>query len=113
MSRRFCFANVSKIPEVFVYVHACVGCKGEKTWWRGLNTLQPRRRNGKHLCPSIANPQLTRRVFREETFGPLVPLFRFKSDDEAVALANDTEYGARHKGWLLGGVWGGMWGAGC
>ncbi|MES2263828.1 MAG: NADP-dependent succinate-semialdehyde dehydrogenase [Pseudomonadota bacterium] len=32
-------------------------------------------------------------VAREETFGPLAPLFRFKSDDEVLALANDTEFG--------------------
>jgi len=32
-------------------------------------------------------------VAREETFGPLAPLFRFKTDDEVVALANDTEFG--------------------
>ncbi|MDA8430310.1 MAG: NADP-dependent succinate-semialdehyde dehydrogenase [Geobacteraceae bacterium] len=32
-------------------------------------------------------------VAREETFGPLAPLFRFKSDDEAIRMANDTEFG--------------------
>ncbi len=32
-------------------------------------------------------------VAREETFGPLAPLFRFQSEDEAMALANDTEFG--------------------
>lgn len=32
-------------------------------------------------------------VAREETFGPLAPLFRFKTDAEAIALANDTEFG--------------------
>jgi succinate-semialdehyde dehydrogenase/glutarate-semialdehyde dehydrogenase len=32
-------------------------------------------------------------VATEETFGPLAPLFRFKTDDEAVALANNTEFG--------------------
>ncbi len=33
------------------------------------------------------------RVAREETFGPVAPLFRFKDDDEAVAMANATEFG--------------------
>ncbi|WP_019700606.1 NAD-dependent succinate-semialdehyde dehydrogenase [Paracidovorax oryzae] len=33
------------------------------------------------------------RVAREETFGPLAPLFRFDTEDEVVAMANDTEFG--------------------
>jgi succinate-semialdehyde dehydrogenase/glutarate-semialdehyde dehydrogenase len=32
-------------------------------------------------------------VAKEETFGPLAPLFRFSSDEEVVKLANDTEFG--------------------
>ncbi|NGZ83437.1 NADP-dependent succinate-semialdehyde dehydrogenase [Duganella aceris] len=32
-------------------------------------------------------------VATEETFGPLAPLFRFSTDEEAVALANNTEFG--------------------
>ena len=32
-------------------------------------------------------------VFRDETFGPLAPLFRFTTEAEAIALANDTEFG--------------------
>ncbi|WP_321927338.1 NADP-dependent succinate-semialdehyde dehydrogenase [Burkholderia sp. BCC1998] len=32
-------------------------------------------------------------VAREETFGPVAPLFRFSTDDEVVRLANDTEFG--------------------
>lgn len=36
-------------------------------------------------------PQMA--VSREETFGPLAPVYRFDTEAEAVALANDTQYG--------------------
>ncbi|HID69045.1 MAG TPA: NAD-dependent succinate-semialdehyde dehydrogenase [Desulfobacterales bacterium] len=32
-------------------------------------------------------------IAREETFGPVAPLFVFKEEEEGVAMANDTEYG--------------------
>ncbi|MFF8385851.1 aldehyde dehydrogenase family protein [Streptomyces kanasensis] len=41
----------------------------------------------------------TMRVVREEVFGPVLTVETFRTEDEAVALANDTEYG------LAGGVW--------
>lgn len=40
---------------------------------------------------SEATPEM--RVAREETFGPVAPLFRFQTDEEAVRLANATEFG--------------------
>ena len=33
------------------------------------------------------------KVTHEETFGPVAPLFRFKTEDEVIKLANDTEFG--------------------
>ncbi|MES3021241.1 MAG: NADP-dependent succinate-semialdehyde dehydrogenase [Pseudomonadota bacterium] len=41
----------------------------------------------------IADASAEMLVAREETFGPLAPLFRFTTEDEVVALANDTEFG--------------------
>ena len=38
-----------------------------------------------------ATPQM--RVMKEEIFGPVAPVFRFDTEDEAIRLANDTEYG--------------------
>jgi succinate-semialdehyde dehydrogenase/glutarate-semialdehyde dehydrogenase len=32
-------------------------------------------------------------ITKEETFGPVAPLYRFKTDDEAIKMANDTEFG--------------------
>jgi len=37
------------------------------------------------------NPQM--KVAREETFGPVAPLFRFETEEQAIAMANDTEFG--------------------
>lgn len=42
-------------------------------------------------------PSMT--CFAEETFGPLVSIYRFSTDDEAVALANDTRYGLNASVW--------------
>jgi succinate-semialdehyde dehydrogenase / glutarate-semialdehyde dehydrogenase len=41
----------------------------------------------------LANVTPDMKVAKDETFGPLAPLFKFSSDDEAVRLANDTEFG--------------------
>ena len=41
----------------------------------------------------LANVTRDMRVNTEEIFGPVAPLIRFKSEDEAIAIANDTEFG--------------------
>jgi succinate-semialdehyde dehydrogenase/glutarate-semialdehyde dehydrogenase len=41
----------------------------------------------------LANVTTDMKVTREETFGPVAPVFRFKTEAEAIAMANDTEFG--------------------
>ena len=41
----------------------------------------------------LTNVKVNMAVANEETFGPLAPLFRFHSDEEAIQMANDTEFG--------------------
>jgi succinate-semialdehyde dehydrogenase/glutarate-semialdehyde dehydrogenase len=41
----------------------------------------------------LANVTAEMRCAREETFGPVAPVFRFETEAEAIALANATEFG--------------------
>jgi len=49
---------------------------------------------GHFVAPTVlTGMQTAMRISSEETFGPVAPLFRFESEDEAIALANSTPYG--------------------
>ncbi|OMG52996.1 succinate-semialdehyde dehydrogenase (NADP(+)) [Azonexus hydrophilus] len=51
-------------------------------------------RGGNFFQPTVlADVTTDMQVAREETFGPLAPLFRFETEAQAVAMANDTEFG--------------------
>jgi succinate-semialdehyde dehydrogenase/glutarate-semialdehyde dehydrogenase len=51
-------------------------------------------RGGNFFEPTVlADVTTAMRVAREETFGPVAPLFRFETEDEAILMANATEFG--------------------
>jgi succinate-semialdehyde dehydrogenase / glutarate-semialdehyde dehydrogenase len=51
-------------------------------------------KGGNFFQPTLlADVPADAQIFREETFGPVAPLFRFKTEEEAIKMANDTEFG--------------------
>lgn len=63
---------------------------------------------GRFFEPTVlADVDASMLVAREETFGPVAPLFRFRTEEEAVTLANDTPFGlaAYFYGRDVGRVW--------
>ena len=54
---------------------------------------------GFYIQPTVFHGNNKMRIFQEEIFGPVVSVTTFKTDDEALAIANDTLYG------LGAGVW--------
>ena len=53
-----------------------------------------RRSGGRFFAPTVLTGVTSdMAVAREETFGPVAPLFKFDTDADAIALANDTEFG--------------------
>ncbi len=64
---------------------------------KGLKRLPAGKRHalgGNYYEPTVltgVTPDM--KIAQEETFGPVAALFRFKTEEEAVAMANDTEFG--------------------
>ncbi|MBZ4359316.1 aldehyde dehydrogenase family protein, partial [Mycobacterium tuberculosis] len=55
---------------------------------------KPHALGGNFFQPTIlVNVPDSAKVAKEETFGPLAPLFRFKDEADVIAQANDTEFG--------------------
>ncbi|MER7052563.1 aldehyde dehydrogenase family protein [Streptomyces sp. NPDC000351] len=66
----------------------------------GRRPDDPELSRGFFLLPTVyADCDRSMRIVREEVFGPVVTVERFRTEEEAVELANDTRYG------LASGVW--------
>ncbi len=79
-------ASVQKVEE---HIHDAV-TKGARIALGGKR----HERGGTFFQPTIlcdVTPQML--VAREETFGPVAPIFKFSTDAEAIQMANDTEFG--------------------
>lgn len=56
--------------------------------------------NGAYLTPAlVADAPVDSEIVRDEVFGPVLAAYQFRTDDEAIALANDTRYGLAASVW--------------
>jgi len=87
------FEKVANYVKIGVAEGARLVCGGEPVSGPGFD--------GGHFYEAtvLADVKPGHRVFREEIFGPVVTITPFRDDDEAIALANATDYG------LAAGVW--------
>ena len=94
----------SAVDKVEEHVQDAVG-KGAKVAFGGQRLADLGPNFYKPTVLTNASPDM--KIFREETFGPVAPLFRFKDEDEVIKLANDTEYGLASYFYArdLGRVW--------
>ena len=66
----------------------------------GRRPAEPNLQSGFYYRPTVlADVSRDMRIVREEVFGPVLTVERFSTEDEAIDLANDTDYG------LAGAVW--------
>lgn len=67
---------------------------------KGAKSSGPLRRDGAYLQPVVLwDVDHSMRVMREETFGPLMPIMPFDSEEQAIELANDSELGLHASVW--------------
>jgi betaine-aldehyde dehydrogenase len=85
--------------KVEAYVDGAVA-DGARVVVGGGRPSEPELADGFYYRPTvIADVRREMRIIREEVFGPVLTVERFTTEDEAVELANDTDYG------LAGAVW--------
>jgi betaine-aldehyde dehydrogenase len=83
-------AHRAKIEDFVASAQA----EGAQVLAGGRRPDDPELQKGYFYRPTVlAGCHAGMRVVREETFGPILTVERFGTEDEAVALANDTEYG--------------------
>jgi len=81
--------NMAAVEKVEAHIKDAVG-KGAKVMLGG----QRHELGSTFFQPTILTDVTTDMLCaREETFGPLAPLFRFETEEQAVQMANDTEFG--------------------
>ena len=89
----------SQMNKVLSYIQSGID-EGARLVCGGKRASGPEVENGYFIEPTIfADVTNDMKIAREEIFGPVLSVIKYKTDEEAISIANDTDYG------LTAGVW--------
>lgn len=91
-------ASQEQLDKILAYMRVAEK-EGAQCLIGGQRNTQGDLANGYYIEPTLYKGDNRMRIFQEEIFGPVLAVTTFKDEAEAVAIANDTEYG------LGAGVW--------
>jgi acyl-CoA reductase-like NAD-dependent aldehyde dehydrogenase len=92
-------ASQQQFDKILSYLEIAKEEGAELLTGGGVETLQGDLAGGYYIQPTLLKGHNQMRVFQEEIFGPVIGVTTFKDEAEALAIANDTEFG------LGAGVW--------
>ncbi|RTR25697.1 acetaldehyde dehydrogenase ExaC [Shewanella atlantica] len=92
-------ASMEQIDKILSYLQIGKDEGAEVLLGGDICKLDGDQSNGYYIEPTILKGTNDMRIFQEEIFGPVISVTTFKDEAEALAIANDTEYG------LGAGVW--------
>ncbi|WP_116828495.1 bifunctional proline dehydrogenase/L-glutamate gamma-semialdehyde dehydrogenase PutA [Pseudomonas syringae] len=92
-------ASEQQFDKILSYLDIAKGEGAELLTGGKVEKLEGNLSTGYYIQPTLLKGNNKMRVFQEEIFGPVVSVTTFKDEAEAVAIANDTEFG------LGAGLW--------
>ncbi len=92
-------ASEQQLDKILSYMKVATDGGGEVLLGGGRVEYDGELKNGFYVQPTLIKGHNQMRIFQEEIFGPTLAVTTFKNDEEALAIANDTEFG------LGAGVW--------
>jgi aldehyde dehydrogenase len=92
-------ASVEQLDKILSYLEIGRSEGAQVLMGGGRNLLEGDLADGYYIQPTLMKGTNDMRIFQEEIFGPALGVTTFKDEAEALAIANDTEYG------LGAGVW--------
>ena len=92
-------ASEEQFKKVLSYIDIGKGEGGKLRTGGERPSLGDELSGGYYVKPAVFEGNNSMRIFREEIFGPVVSVAKFKDFDDAIRIANDTTYG------LTAGVW--------